>query len=107
MGRSAAFPFTPSSIDRCVPFVLSAHTLVIAVIAVPYFGLMAGLCAWMACQVRYREPGHADEDLADLDVRDDDPDPDHRCALRMPTAGHRRCILVVWTAPYLVMTANQ
>lgn len=56
---------------------LSRHTLEIAAIAVPYFGLMAALCAYMAGQVRHRDPGpdQADEDLADLDVRDDGPGP--------------------------------
>jgi hypothetical protein len=54
--------------------VLSAHALEIAVIAVPYFGLMALLCGYMASQVRDRG-GEPDEDLADLDVRDDEPGP--------------------------------
>jgi len=57
-------------------FVLSAHTLEIAAIAIPYFGLMAGLCGYMAWQVHHRdsdeEPG---QDLPDLDVRDEDPGP--------------------------------
>ena len=53
---------------------LSAHTLEIAAIAIPYFGLMAAMMGYMAGQVRDRGAG-PDEDLADLDVRDDEPGP--------------------------------
>lgn len=51
---------------------LSRHTLEIAAIAIPYFGLMAGLCGYMASQVR-DHGSEPDEDLGDLDVRDDEP----------------------------------
>lgn len=47
---------------------LSAHTVAVTVIAVTYFGSMAALFAYMACQVRDREqPPGEDDGTADPD----------------------------------------
>jgi len=56
-------------------FVLSAHTLEIAAIFVPYVVLMGALLAYMALQVHQPDHEEEPEDLADLDVRDEDPGP--------------------------------
>lgn len=47
------------------------HALLVAAIFVTYFGSMTALMGYMAGQVRHREQ-EPDQDLADLDVRDDD-----------------------------------
>ncbi len=50
------------------------HVLLIAAIFAAYFGSMTGFGLYIASQVRHRED-EPDHDLADLDVRDDDPGP--------------------------------
>jgi hypothetical protein len=50
--------------------VLSAHTIVIAAIFVPYMALMAGLGTYMWAQVRHHEQSSIDEDERDRDRTD-------------------------------------
>lgn len=54
---------------------MSLHSLLVAAIFTVYFGSMAGLFAYFASQVRHQDREDEREDLADLDVRDDDPGP--------------------------------